>query len=230
MAIAELSGLTGMLMDWLLSPFIWLTLIFVLLGVTFGFLIIRKRRKLIYEGLEVVDLGYGRAGYNLVKCGWFGKKLYLKGLWDKGEEVMRTKDGEQIINFSTEDFQEVNGKRSPVFFRDPINQDVLVPINNSHITNKDLLLEIAPQEFRDTALEIIKDADRETADKMEKLVQWIIFGAVIIFALVSIIVIVQMVKQGQREASSLILEAGNTCLKNAREVCSEVIAMASSAP
>lgn len=224
----DLSGTTSMLLQWLVSPFIWLALIILVVAVIFGFLIIRKRRKLIYSCLEIVNLGEGKSGFNIIPCGWFGKKRYLRGLWDTGEEVMRTKDGEIIVNFSTEDFQEVNGKRGVVCYRDPINQDVLVPVSKARVKGSELLAEIAPQEFRDVALDIIKDADKETADKMEKLIQWIIFGTIIIFALVSIIVIVQMVKQGQKEASELILKAGETCLKNAREVCSEIAQSAAS--
>lgn len=226
---ADLGGVGGMLLQWLLNPLIWLVIIFLIVAVTFGFLAIRKRRKLIYQCLELVDYGNGKHGFNMIKCGWFGKKKMLGGLWDRGEEQMETQDKDVIYEFSTEDFQEINGKRGIICFRDPVNQNILVPISKTEVKNKELLAEIAPAEFRDVAAQIIEDVDRETKDWKEKIVAIAIFGLVVIFALVSIIVITQMVKQGQEQAANLITEAGKTCLTNAKEVCSQ-IAAGSSAP
>jgi|TARA_Y100000310_G_C20577524_1_gene761189 hypothetical protein len=227
--MAGIGEVGGMLLGWLLNPLIWLLIIGLVFGATFGILLIRKKRKLIYECIELVDYGSSKFGFNSIKCGYFGKKKILRGLWDSGEEQLETKDGEVIYDFSTEDFQEVNGKRGVIAFRDPINQNILVPISKTTVKNKELLAEIAPAEFRDVALDIIRDADVETKDWKEKIIQFVMWGIVVIFSLVSIIVIAQMVKNGQTEASKLILEAGKTCLENAREVCSE-IAASSGAP
>ena len=117
---ADLGGVGGMLLQWLLNPLIWLVIIFLIVAVTFGFLAIRKRRKLIYQCLELVDYGNGKHGFNMIKCGWFGKKKMLGGLWDRGEEQMETQDKDVIYEFSTEDFQEINGKRGIICFRDPV--------------------------------------------------------------------------------------------------------------
>lgn len=217
--MAEFSAVTSMLMDWVLSPLIWFALIFAFLAATFGYLWIRKKRKMIYTCLEMVKYKGGKAGFNIIKAGWFGKKKTLKGWWDYGEEQVETQDGDKILNFSTEDFQEINGKRGIVVARDPVNPDILVPITTVSFKGEDMLAEIAPAEYRDAALDIIKDADRETLDWTKQLVQWVLLGMLIIASLVSIIVIAQMVKSGQTEASNLILEAGETCLKNAKDVC-----------
>lgn len=225
----NIAGIGGQLVSWLLNPLIWLVIIFVLVGITWGFLIIRRKRKLIYQCIELVDYGTSKHGFNVIKCGWFGKKKWLRGLWDTGEEQMETQDKDIIYEFSTEDFQEINGKRGVICFRDPVNQNILVPISKTEVTNKELLAEIAPAEFRDVALSIIEDADKETSDWKEKLVQFVMWGLVVVFSLVSIIVIAQMVKNGQQEASNLIVEAGKTCLQNAKEVCSQ-IAAGSTAP
>lgn len=220
--MADLSGATQLLFDWLLSPLIWFVLIFVFLAGTMGVLWIRKRRKLIYEFIEIVDYDYGKTGFNLIKGGWFGKKKALRGFLDFGEEQLETQDGEAILNFSTEDFQEINGKRGIIITRDPVNPEILVPINNIKIKGKEMLAEIAPGDYRDASMRIIDDADRETKDWTEKIVQWVLMGMTIIFALVSIIVIAQMVKHGQTEASNLIIESGKTCLENAKEVCQQI--------
>jgi uncharacterized membrane protein len=231
-------GIGGMLIGWLLNPLIWLVIILVMLGATWGILLIRKKRKLIYECLELVDYSEGKFGFNLIKCGYFGKKKHLRGLWDTGEEQMETKDGEVIYYFSTEDFQEINGKRGVICFRDPINQNFLVPISKTKVIGMDskgkkvsateLLAEIAPADFRDVAAQIVADADRETSDWKERIIQFIMWGLIIVFSLVSIIVIAQMVKNGQAEASKLIADAGKNCLEAAKSVCSEVAGVASS--
>lgn len=234
-------GAGSLLISWVLNPLIWLVIIIVVLILTFGMLKIRKRRKLLYNCIEVVDYGktdlgddeddivLGKCGFNNIKCGWFGKKKLLNGLWDYGNEQLETKDGDIIEKFSTEHFQEIDGKRGIVVYRDPVNQNILVPIKKMGVFNKHLLAEIAPAEYRDTAVRIIEDADKETSDWKEKLMQFVAWGLVVIFSLISIIVITQMVKNGQTEASELILEAGRTCLENAKDVCSQ-FAQASNAP
>lgn len=224
----ELSGMTSMLISWFVNPLIWLIIIGVIIFVTFGFLKIRQRKKLKYPTLEVVDLGNGKMGFYLIKSGFFGRNKFLGGLWDYGEEVLKSDDGSTILDFSTEDFQEVNGKRGVVCYRDPIRQKILVPINNLVVRNKELVAAIAPSSYTDTGIDIIKEAEKETRDWKDKMLQFIAFALVIVFALVSIIVIVQMVKQGQTAASDLIVKAGTVCSDNCKSVCSQIAAAASS--
>jgi len=221
--MADLSAYTSMLLNWLLSPIIWFVLIIVFVVVVFGYLWIRKKRKLIYSCIEIVKYKGGKAGFNKIKAGWFGKKKFFRGLWDYGEEQVETQDGDKILNFSTEDFQEIDGKRGIVIARDPVNPDILVPITTVSFKGEEMLAEIAPAEYRDAVNEIIIDVDRETSDWTKQLIQWIIFGMIIVFALVSIIVITQMVKSGQDKASALIVQAGETCLRNAREICQDLV-------
>lgn len=229
--MADLSAATQLLTDWLLSPLIWFVLIFLFVAATFGFLWIRKRRKLIYDCLEIVDYDYGKTGFNLIKAGWFGKKKYLRGWYDVGEEQVETQDGDIILDFSTNDFQEINGKRGIVCARDPVNPDILVPISKVDVKGKEMFNEIAPAEYRDAVQRIIDDADRETKDKTAQIIQWLLIGGTIIFALLAIILVTQMVKNGQREAADLIVQAGDICLKNAKEVCQTLATSApSSAP
>ena len=221
--MVSVSGATALLFDWIISPFIWIALVLIFVSVTFGFLAVRRKRKLIYDIMEVVDYGNGKAGFNIMRGSYFGKQKALNNWLDYGDEQLETKDGTKILNFSTDDFSEINGKRGIVVARDQINQDILAPINKIYTKGQQMLLEIAPAEYRDAALDIIKDADRETADWTKQVIQWVLIGGTIIFALISIIVVAQMVKNGQTEASNLILEAGQTCLKNAQEVCSKIV-------
>ena len=201
------AGFLDLLYSWLLSPFIWIVLIFLAVGGVFGILWIRKRRKLIYDCIEIVDYGKGKAGINQLECGWFGKTKVLGGLFDYGDEQLETDVGEKILNFSTEDFKEFNGKRAIVVVRDKNNPEILAPIGDIKIIGDEMLAEIAPAEYRDAALDILHDVEKETSDYTKRIVEWVIIGVIIIFALVSIIVIAQMVKHGQTEAGNLIIEA-----------------------
>lgn len=219
----EFSGVTSMITSWVINPFIWMVVLFIFVGVIFGFLVIRKKRKLIYQCLELVDYGDvdRKFGFNIIPAGWFGKKKFMK-YFDYGEERLETKTGEIIYDFSTEDFQEINGKRGIVCFRDPVNQNILVPISKIKVTNKELLAEIAPAEFRDVALGIIKDADRETKDFKEKIMQVVLWGLVIAFSLIAIIIISQLIKHSVTETKEMVLSAGETCMSAAKEICSQV--------
>lgn len=227
----SLSGAGGFLLKMVVNPLLWLILIVAIIGITLLFLKIRKKRKLVFPTIEIVDMGNGKTGLNLLKSGWFGEQSYLFGLWDRGREIMKTEDGDIVEDFSTEDFQEVNGDRGIVIYRDPNNRGIVVPINNLNVKNKHLVAEIAPASFRDVAVDIVKEAEEETRDWKQQLIAWAVIGGVVIFALVSIIVIVQMVKNGQDKAASLIVDAGKTCLENAKSICSEInTARTSAAP
>lgn len=218
------SGLFNMILGWLFNPLIWLLIVFLVLGATFGILLIRRKRKLVYPCLEMVSYSPGKMGFNVLKCGWFGKKKYLKGLWDTGDEQLETQDKDIIYEFSTEDFQEINGRRGVVVYRDPVNQNILVPINKASVKNGDLLAEIAPAEYRDVALDIIKEADKETSDFAEKILQFALWAITVIFSLVAVIVIAQMVKHGQTEAAELLKNAGGICSEYAKQTCAELMA------
>jgi len=208
----------GMIIGWLLTPAIWGVLIFIFLLGTIGILYMRKKKRLQFQCVEIVDLNT-RAGFNFMKAGYFGKKKYLNGLWWTGEEVLTTATGEIIHNFSTEDFQEVNGERGVVCYRDPLKQNVLVPISNLEIKNKHLIATIAPADYTDVAVDIIRDASAETSDWRDKMIQFGSWALVVIFSLIAIIVITQMIKNGQKEASDLIVLAGD----KGAQVCKEIL-------
>ena len=217
--MVELSGVTNYLVQWIINPLFWLILIIVFAGGIYVLLRIRRWRLLVYESIEVTEYGLNTG----VKCGWFGIKSYLGGLWWSGREVMKTKDGEEILEFSEEDFQEINGKRGVVFYRDPINRR-LFPLSRLKVHGKEIVAKVPPAEYVDAALSIIDEANIETTDWKDKLIQFGAWALVIIFSLVAIIVIVQMVKNGQDKSAKLIADAGQTCLTNAQQVCTQIAA------
>ena len=224
-------NLSGIIQAWIIDPLFWVLIIVMFLVFTAGFLYIRKKRKLVYPAAEIVDLGRGKTSLNFLGkggAGWFGKETFLFGLWDYGEEVLRTNKGELISDFSEEDFQEINGRRGVVFYRDPVKR-LLFPINRLAVLNKELALEIAPADYTDAAISIIRKAEKETSDWKEKALQFIAWAMIVLFSFIAIIMIINMIKNSQMEASKLVLEAGKTCLESAKSVCSQ-FAMPSNAP
>ena len=222
----NISGFSSKIFSWIITPLFWLfLLIFFIVGVLM-ILYIRRWKRYVYPTIEVVDLGNGKLGFNKLKSGWFGKKTYLRGLWWTGEDVLRTNQGDRIENFSTKDFQEVDGTRGVVCFRNQLRQNILVPISQLKLENEELIADIAPADYTDVAVDIVKDAAKETSDWRDKLIQFGQWALVIIFSLVAIIVITQMVKSGQKEAADLLLQAGKEGAQSCKDICREAVNIA----
>lgn len=195
----------------------WLVAVFVLIIGSFGGLWLRKRKRLQYPALIHFETGGGKGGYINSKAGWFKSKTFLFGLWDYGkEEYLKLKDGRKVQGASTEDFHEINGKKGIVCVQKEDDNNILVPITKTEIVNKKLLMQISPKEFRDASVDIIKQAENETRNRLEQVMQWVMLGGVIVFALIAIILITQMVQRGQTEAAELIKEAGRITVTAAR--------------
>jgi len=205
-------GIGGMLLDILTKGLFWAVILFFMLLIAFGILVIRKNKKLQYFTAIITDIGGGKIGLEMSKktrSGWFKSGTFLFGLFDYGrEEYLKTKDGRKIQCGSSVDFHEINGRRGLIVKRKDDDPHILVPLTKIEISNLKLIGVIAPADFRDASVDIIKQAVKETKPQWEQIVQWIMLGGVIIFALISIILITQMVQRGQAEAKELILAAG----------------------
>lgn len=216
------AGAIGWVKTMIITPMFWLLIILFVVGGLVFILWMRKRKALQFEAIEVVNLGENKKGFNLLKCGWFGREVYLKGLWTRGQEVMMTSEMEEIVNFSEEDFQEVNGQRGIIFTRHPETK-MLMPLHKLNIVNaKEIFGSIPPADYVEFSTRKIQEAQKEVSDWKEKVMQFVGWALIVIVSLVAIIVIVQYVKTSQKEASDLILKAGETCLSNAKEVCSNL--------
>ena len=212
MALFDTSAFTGGMFAILSSLLFWLVMAIVFVIVAFMFLIVRKNKKLTIPIIEATPLGRGKLGVKFgkkLKGGWFKHKTTFFGLWDYGyEEVFKTKDKRQVLSISSEDYHEINGKMGLVCMRSPEDPRILVPISKAEVENGKLLFEIAPADYRSVVVDIIKKAEKETQDKVDKIMQWVFWGGIIMFSFIAIILIVQMVKNGQAEAKDLILQAG----------------------
>lgn len=220
-------GISGFLVNALSSFLFWVILVFVIVVAVFGTLVIRKKKKLQYEVLEITNLGNDKVGIKKTKAGWFKTQTLLFGLWDyAGEEILKVKDGREIQKGSSEDFNEIFGKRGLIVARKPDDPKILLPVSRMRLTSKsnDMLMAIAPGNYRDASTRIIDRAVTENKGKLERFLPAIIFGTMAIIFLVAIILITQMVKSGQTEASNLIIQAGQIVSQASNNVLASTVA------
>lgn len=191
-----------------------------------------RNKKLRYPVLELEDLGNGKFNFycgRKEKGGWAGKRSYFKGLWFKGDKVFRTKRGEIIHNFSSEDFMMMNGKLTAVCYRDPSDREMLFPINKMTLDKKsrEILVAVPSADMRQAAVDNYKDRVRETkVGWSEKIVPAVLYGGLIILVIFAIIFIT---RYGQSTLdSSIKVTAGAEAkyLDNCRAQCSEAINIA----
>ena len=181
-------------LGWFKSWIFWGLIIIGLGAGMFGGLYFRKKRKLKYPTVEVVPLGNGSVGFLQTYSGFFKKKKTLFGLLDfGGEEEMQMKDGRKILNASSEDFIEINGKRGPLVMRKGSDPEILVQISKLQLDERSqsLLASIAPGDYRDAASQLIESADRETMKKWEKVLPYVIIGSLVLLVLITLIVTFQ---------------------------------------
>lgn len=222
--MAALSNVTGFLMQWVINPLMWLILLLVFVIGVFVILSVKKKRKLKFEGFEITDYGFNTG----IKCGWFGTKWYLKGLWTTGNELMFTDQGEEILNFSEEDFIELNGKRGVPFIRDPESRRLFPAKFSLDRKNREMMGAVPPRPYIDTAVSIYEESVKETSDWKEKIIQFVSWALVVVFSLIAIIVIVQYVKKAQTEAAETLMQAGKQGAEACANICKEAVSIAAS--
>lgn len=244
MAGLDISSFTGMIPSWLFNPFIYITILIIIPGIFYGFLLLRKRKKLVYSVVEIVDLGEGKMALNILgdkSAGWFGKTIKFNGLWDYGDpKVMRLKTGEIIEKFDERYFHEINGKRGIVVFRDPSNR-VLIPVNGLEqeykfeesgklhaaeslvVANRHVLATLAPNDYSSTSVDIVRSAARETADKNQQILHTIIVISIIVLGLLAILFITHFAGQSIDKANTLATEGLKTCAENTKTICESIV-------
>ena len=219
----DTSSFTGGMFGLLSTFLFWGVLVLFLVFIGFVFLMIRKGKKLSVPIIELTPLGRGKFGVKTgkkLKGGWFKHKTTFFGLWDYGyEEVFRTKDHRKVLSVSSEDYHEINGRMGLLCMRSPEDPKILVPISRAKVENGDILFKIAPADYRSVVVDIVKSAEKETQDKVDKIMQYVFWGGIIIFSFIAIILITQMVKNGQTEAKDLMLEAGKMNVDQLKIMC-----------
>jgi hypothetical protein len=218
----DTTNFTGVLFSLLSSALFWLVIALILVGMGFGFLFIRRAKQLSVPVIEEIPIGRGKLQIKTkkLKGGWFKQNSTFFGLYDYGqEEVFKLKDGRRVYGVSSQDYHDINGRPGLIVTRSSQDPKILAPIQNVKLVNGEILELVAPVELRTSSVDIIKKAEKETADRSQQIVQWLMWGGIIIFSFIAIIMITQMVQKGQTEAKDLILEAGRLNQANLKTIC-----------
>jgi len=207
----DFGGIAGVAFTWMQTGLFWIVVVFVMVVGFFGALIIRKRRKMQYSAIEMVDLGNGKMGISTKgKCGWMKSKKILFGLWDYGgEESLFMNDGRKILNASSEDFHDINGKRGVVVQRKGDDYKILALVSRLKTSNYELIAQLAPADYRDASTDIINRANKEMTSMLEKILPYAMIILVAICLLISIILIVQMVQHSQDKIADTIIKVAD---------------------
>lgn len=183
-------GIGGMFGGWLTSGLFWLVMGILLTAGIFILLAVNKRRRLRWNVLEFLSYGNGKVGINNLRAGIFKKKTTIFGLWDFGNEnVIKCNDGRIILEATTDDLMDVQGKKGFLVRRKDDDPKILVPISKVRWDEKGnkALFEIAPADFRDASVNIVDTATKETQTWADKYLPYIMLGGMVIFFIVGFI-------------------------------------------
>jgi len=204
----EMGNITGMLAGWLGSGIFW-TLGILLIGflVMFFYIYMSRRSKLKYICLELVPFGNGKVGVNRTKAGLFKRKTWFFGLIDYGaESVYKVADGRIIQNAKTSQLHDIMGKKGFVVTKKHDDPKILVPINKVRIENLEILLEIAPADYREASTTIIQNSIKETQSNWEKIMPYVAIGIIVMLCIVSIIINQQMTNNTVNKVGNMLIE------------------------
>lgn len=189
--------------------------IFGFVGMFFGAIWIIKLKKFIYPVEIIRSLGNGKVAILRTKAGRFRKKKILFGLLDwSGSFEMLTKDKRKILEYSDTDMHifnpdtgnynkkinasdyshNFNGRIGFICFQKPDDSRIIVPINTVSFSNMEAVMNIAPADYMDASLNIIKQSDIEMQTNAEKiLAQALPF----IYIMASVLVVIFLVQYGK---------------------------------
>lgn len=205
-----------MFMQWFSSGIFWLIIAVVLTVSTIILLYVNKKAKLKYNCLEFVSYGNGKTGVNYTTAGVFKKGKAMFGLLDTGREsCFKTADGRVILEASTDDLHDINGKKGFLVRRKDDDQKILVPISKVDWKNESALFDIAPADFRDASVTIISDATKETQGWAEKYLPYIMLGGIVIFFVVSFILASQFFNRTVDKAGEILIKVGQNQVSTA---------------
>lgn len=167
------------------------------------------------------------------KAGLFGSKFYFFGLWWSNDKVYRTNTGREILGITQSDFCMINGKRGVRCMIHPTNSNKLIPIPKIVLQNRTLMMSMPDLKYNDFAITDLTRKKKVLSNKNDALMQTLVFAGLIVFALLSIIFIVQMIQHSQQQAKDLLIQAGDKSIEACRTIAREVMSVtksASSAP
>lgn len=220
----SIGAIGGIAYGWVSTIIFWCFILVCILGGLTMYLWLRKNRKLQYRCLEVIDIGGGKVGFVYHRAGWF-KSKWLLGLFDYGgEEILMLKDKRKVQLASSQDFQELNGKRGLVVFRKSDDPKIVLPITNITLNEKSktMVNAIAPADYRDASIQLIKQAEQETMSKFARMLPAIAIGFGVILLFLVVLFVIQYAKHAQAEAWKNTQEAIKLAYENRGAVMESV--------
>jgi hypothetical protein len=200
------STVTGALLSW----GFWLIIAVVVLGISIGSLAMRKRAKFVFPAVIFTDNGNGKVGLRFTRAGWFKSKKVMGGLLDVGgERRLEVKDGRIVQKGSSADFHEIGFKTALILMEKPDDPKILLPVDRCLLSqeSRNILMKIAPADYRDASSKIISDAEKESLSKWSEMAQMLVFGFIGMVLFISIILVIQYVKNTMADAQALHREA-----------------------
>lgn len=197
------------------SAFFWVLIFIVLFVVALIVFYVMKRKQLKYFVYEIFEVGNNKVSMIKTKAGWFGKNKMLFGLIDYGaEKQMKTAEGKIISQASTEDLHEIAGKKVFLCMRKSDDPKILVPIRHFRLTDKsqEILSSIAPSQHRDTAVDIIKEATKETTSTWATILPYLALGTIVIFFIIGVVFASQTFNHAIDKATEISAQCGSKAI------------------
>jgi hypothetical protein len=213
--VVDVGSISNIVAGYAKTSAFWLTLSIVLvaaIALIYGWM--SRKSKLKYNCLEVVRYGNGKIGLNSLKAGYLKRKTFMH-LFDYGnEKFIKTSDNRVIEKAKTSQLHDIFGKKGFICLRSPKDPKVLVPISKVEFDNLNLLFEIAPGDYRDTAVRIFNEAVEETKGTWERILPYVMVGLCIFLCIITIVIVMQMTNHATDKVGQLLI---NGC-SNAQNV------------
>ena len=217
--MAGFGDITGTLYGWLSSGIFWFVMAILLTAGVLILLKVNKSRKLRWNCLELLSYGNGKVGINSLRAGLFKKKTTAFGLWDYGHEnVIKTDDGRIILEGTTDDLQDIFGRKGFIIRRKDDDPKILVPVSKVKWHNEGALFEIAPADFRDASVNIVDTASKETSTWADKYLPYIMLGGMVIFFIVGFILASQFFNRTVDKAGEILIAVSQNSVNTAPSV------------
>ena len=222
----NVGGITSYVISWFGSIFFWFA-VAIILVVGFGIiLMVRKKRTLKFTALELTFLKEGKVVIEWSNAGWFGKKSAFFGFFNYGrQKVMKLADGREIREFSVDDYHELRrkgkAKRCILVTSHPEDKTMVVLLSRSSLdpTTLEAIYEIAPADYRDSAVDSFNESVNELKGTMDRMMPYILLGGIVIFFIIGIIINGQLVSKAVDSATMMLADAGDT-LENIAQLVS----------
>jgi len=206
--MADMFGnLGGQVFGWFNTLWLWLAVFVGVFVLAVAFLLFLKWGKMRFTAIEEIGIGNDKVSVKVRKAGWIKSDRIFFGLIEKGgTEDMCLNDGRKVLNFSSTDFQDINGRPGIICRRHETDPKMVVPISSVKISNHELLEAIAPADYRDAATEFMKRAEKETMGFWEQNWQVMMNYAILFFGIIMLIVLANVVGQQLSEARQFYIK------------------------